>query len=79
MVEKLLIIDDEENMRHMLSVMTSRAGYDVSLAEDGLQGLQAITKGNYNFVLCDLKMPTDGRPGIFAKAAKEKTSRLWLS
>lgn len=57
MSQKLLIIDDEENMRHMLSVVTSRAGYEVSLAEDALQGLEAVKKGNFDFVLCDLKMP----------------------
>jgi two-component system response regulator AtoC len=30
--KRLLIIDDEENMRHMLSVVTSKAGYQVTLA-----------------------------------------------
>lgn len=54
---RLLIIDDEENMRHMLSVVTSKAGYQVTLAENGEQGLAIQSKAPFPFILCDLKMP----------------------
>ncbi len=40
---RLLIIDDEENMRHMLSVVTTKAGFQVTMAENGEQAL-AIQK-----------------------------------
>ncbi len=53
----LLIIDDEENMRHMLSSVMTRAGYRVSLAADGAQGLEAVEKEQFDIILCDLKMP----------------------
>jgi len=55
--KRLLIIDDEENMRHMLSVVTSKAGYQVTIAENGEQGLAIQKKQPFPFVLCDLKMP----------------------
>ncbi len=54
---RLLIIDDEENMRHMLSVVTSNAGYQVSMAENGEQALAIQKKAPFPFILCDLKMP----------------------
>ncbi len=54
---RLLIIDDEENMRHMLSVVTSNAGYQVTMAEDGEQALTIQKKSPFDFILCDLKMP----------------------
>ncbi len=55
--KRLLIIDDEENMRHMLSVLTSKAGYQVTIAENGEQGLAIQKKQPFPFILCDLKMP----------------------
>ena len=55
--KRLLIIDDEENMRHMLSVVTSKAGYQVTMAENGEQALAIQKKAPFPFILCDLKMP----------------------
>lgn len=55
--KRLLIIDDEENMRHMLSVVTSKAGYQVTIAENGEQALAIQKKHPFPFILCDLKMP----------------------
>ncbi len=57
MRKKLLIIDDEENMRHMLKAMLSRSGFTVETAADGMEGLSRIRESAYDFVLCDLKMP----------------------
>jgi two-component system response regulator AtoC len=55
--KRLLIIDDEENMRHMLSVVTSKAGYQVTIAENGEQALAIQKRTPFPFILCDLKMP----------------------
>ena len=41
-VKRLLIIDDEENMRHMLSAMLKRSGYTVDTASDGLEGIEKV-------------------------------------
>ena len=58
MAEKhLLIVDDEENMRHMLQVMLRKAGYVVQTAADGVEALEQIAKQDFDFVLCDLRMP----------------------
>ncbi len=56
----LLVIDDEENMRHMLTTLLARFGYTVDTASDGYQGLQKVGRLRYDFVLCDLKMPNMG-------------------
>ncbi len=70
---KLLIIDDEANMRDMLSRLLRRAGYRVETAADGQQGIERLAGGHYDFVLCDLKMPRmDGMQ--FLKAARERLS-----
>ncbi len=70
---QLLIIDDEANMRDMLSRLLRRAGYRVETAADGQQGIERLAGGHYDFVLCDLKMPRmDGMQ--FLKAARERLS-----
>ena len=52
----ILVIDDEENMRHMLQKMLERVGYNVDTADDGEQGLEKLETASFNFVLCDIKM-----------------------
>lgn len=53
----ILIIDDEENMRHMLQTMLLRYGYTVSTAKNGATGLAMIDEQPFDFILCDVKMP----------------------
>ena len=55
--KSVLIIDDEENMRHMLQTMLSRYGYVVTTAPDGTGGLAEIDRSVFDFILCDVKMP----------------------
>ena len=58
----ILIIDDEENMRYMLSVMLTRQGYRVDQAENGAEGLARLATNAYDYILCDIRMPeTDGK------------------
>ena len=54
---KLLIIDDEVNMCHMLKAMVERHGYSVVTAGDGEIGLGFVRKQQFDFILCDVKMP----------------------
>ena len=43
--KRLLVIDDEANMRHMLSTVLKKANYSVDTASDGSEGLQMIEQG----------------------------------
>lgn len=72
---RILIIDDEANMRHMLKALLAKSGYDVETAADGQEGLEAIKREQFNFILCDIKMPKiDGL--TFLKLAVEKTDNV---
>jgi len=53
----ILIIDDEESMRHMLSIILKKEGYEVVSAESGQQALKVLGKDDFNFILCDIRMP----------------------
>jgi two-component system response regulator AtoC len=58
-VEKtsVLVIDDEENMRHMLSKMLAMDGFRVQTAADGQMGMDILAGSDFDFILCDIKMP----------------------
>ena len=69
--KRLLIIDDEENMRHMLTNLLKKDGYHVDTAGDGYEGLQMVDQTVYDFILCDIMMPNmDGME--FLKSASDK-------
>jgi len=55
--KKILVIDDETNMRHMLQALLGKQGYEVDGAVDGADGLHCLAQTPYDFILCDLKMP----------------------
>ena len=55
--KRLLVIDDEENMQHMLSKVLGKTGYIVETASDGHEGLKMIQNTDFDFILCDIKMP----------------------
>lgn len=55
--KKVLIVDDEEGMRHMLTLVLEKAGYRVVQASGGMQALAALQDESVDLVLCDLRMP----------------------
>ncbi|HZH03895.1 MAG TPA: sigma-54 dependent transcriptional regulator [Myxococcaceae bacterium] len=57
---KVLVIDDEANLRKVLAAQLRRNGYDVTVAEDGGQGLAEFGKNGADVVITDLAMPKVG-------------------
>ncbi len=55
--KRILVVDDEENLRHMLQVMLKKQGYGVDTAADGSEALGMLVEASYDFILCDIKMP----------------------
>ena len=73
----ILVIDDEANMRHMLSSMLKRHGYDVTAVSDGMTGLDAVDAQHFDFILCDVKMPRmDGMAFLKAGGERLRTSTV---
>ena len=54
---KILIVDDELNMRLVLKAMLKKEGYEVATAADGLEALEILGKEKIAVVATDLKMP----------------------
>lgn len=54
---KILVVDDDEIHRELMSIHLTRLGYQADLAEDGQQAVAAVIKGNYDLIFMDIKMP----------------------
>lgn len=67
----ILIIDDEENLRHMLSVMLTRQGYVAESAINGEEALLRIREKAYDFILCDIRMPEMDGKTFLVRAMEE--------
>jgi DNA-binding NtrC family response regulator len=57
MKSKLLIVDDEKNIREGLAASLEMDGYETACAADGEEGWKLFGKGGIDLVLTDLKMP----------------------
>jgi DNA-binding NtrC family response regulator len=53
----VLIVDDEEAFRYMLSALLTNSGFAVETAGDGVAAINAVQNKLYDVVLCDVKMP----------------------
>jgi len=57
MAKKILIIDDERNIRKTLSEILTFEGYDTTEAVDGLEGISKLKNHVFDCIICDIKMP----------------------
>ncbi len=73
MSKRVLVVDDEENLRHILSIILTKEGYEVEAVKNGREALNCLEKSIYDTVLCDIRMPV--MDGItFLKGAKGQGS-----
>lgn len=54
---KILVIEDEKNMREILKILLEGEGYEVSAATDGVEGLGWINREIFDLIITDIKMP----------------------
>ena len=54
---KLLVVDDEKNLRLVVQKELSRQGHDVETAADGEDAWEAIESKDFDVLLCDINMP----------------------
>ncbi len=57
MSKHILVVDDEKAIRNILKDILEREDYKVTEAEDGSVALNHIQKGNFDCIICDIKMP----------------------
>ena len=70
----ILVVDDNETNRDLLSRQLERQGYNATAVADGQKAIQALKDGNYDLVLLDVIMP--GMNG-YQVLSQLKTDRDW--
>ncbi len=64
----VLIVDDEEPMRHLLTVILSDRGYEVRAVSNGEDALRELAARDYDLVLSDVRMPRMDGLALLRKA-----------
>jgi DNA-binding response OmpR family regulator len=56
--KKILIVDDEENIRKLLEEVVGSLGYEIFLANNGQEAFRIASTENIDLILLDIMMPT---------------------
>jgi len=75
-IPKILVIDDEKDIRDGCKWIVSRMGYEVFCAANGPDGLQILETEDIYIVLCDIKMPGMDGLDVLAKIKEQFPSVL---
>jgi CheY-like chemotaxis protein len=62
---RILVVDDEDNLRDVLVEVLNRDGHDVDSASDGMDGLRRVEESRYDLVITDLRMPGIEGPELY--------------
>jgi len=74
---KILLVEDNEMNRDMLSRRLARRGYEITIAVDGREGVEKATAGGFDLVLMDMSLPEiDGWEATRQIRAVESTKTL---
>jgi DNA-binding response OmpR family regulator len=68
---RILIIDDEPQIRSMLRLMLERVGYEVAEAPDGIEGIRQYRENPADLIITDLIMPNKDGIGMIIDLKKE--------
>src|SRR5580704_4197331 len=72
MAQTILVIDDEKAIRKALTEILTFEGFVVDEGADGAEGAKKIKEGNYDCILCDIKMPKMDGLEVLQMAKEEK-------
>jgi len=70
----ILLVDDDESLRQMYTLILTKAGYQLTTANDGVDGLAKAHEGGYDLILLDLMMPNLDGIG-FLKGLKQEAPK----
>ena len=56
-MEKILIVDDEQDIRNVIKEYATYSGYEVYEAEDGIYAVEMCKKSKYDLIIMDVMMP----------------------
>ena len=63
-MKKILVVDDEEDIRDLLRDILTDSGYEVVTAEDGLKAVSEVKKSPPDLIILDVMMPVISGPRL---------------
>lgn len=72
---RILIVDDEPQMRFYLMTLVKSMGFEPILARDGVQGLDALKKVKPSAIILDIMMPNKGGARFYQDYLKDPSYR----
>ncbi len=70
---KIMIVDDEPDIREMLNILLHKEGFEMEMAEDGLDFLEKVDSFNPGIVTLDVMMPGLTTEEVLNKLKKKKS------
>ena len=75
MAKKVLVVDDELDMRIFITTLLETNGYKPFAAEDGVQGLEIARTKKPDLIIMDIMMPKESGIQMFREVKKDSTLR----
>ena len=75
---RILVVDDEKEIREITQAFLVLSGYEVSTAENGKDALDKLLAANYDVLITDLKMPKMGGMELLEKVSKLKSDAITI-
>jgi CheY-like chemotaxis protein len=72
MGKKVLVVDDEPDVRTFLSTVLKREGYEVLVAEDGVEGYEVALRESPDLISLDLAMPQNSGTDFYRRLSKHE-------
>ncbi len=71
----LLIVEDEESIRRVMTRYLESSGYTVSQAADGEQAYSMILGNNYDLIICDIRMPRLSGAALYSRLKQREPQK----
>ena len=71
-MKKLLVVDDESNIRLLYSQELSEEGYQVVTAASASEAVERLTENNFDLVVLDIKLKNESGLDLLQKIVKER-------
>lgn len=74
---KILVVEDSPDARHLMQVILEREGFNVALANDGIEGAEKADREDPDLIISDISMPRmDGIQMIKSLRSAQKYKRI---
>ena len=75
-LKRILVVDDNEDIRNLLSLVLQKEGFEVFLAGDGTSAIQIIKSNSLDLVLLDVMMPVLSGLEVLAIIRESKDKKI---